>query len=228
MLKVIIRGLISFFCSAYYRLRGMQVHSSLIFFMRVHGSLRHNRAVLSGAKVSEGIISMDGHDNSLVILGNVFRTRIEITGTGNTVRIGKQCSLAHSRLVIRGNNLFVSIGAGTTVGSMFLGCMGDGNSLTIGEGCMFSEEIDVWNSDSHPLYNASGELINPSQPVHIGNHVWVGKRAKILKGVTIGDNAVIGMDSMVTKDVESNTLCAGNPLRVIKSDINWDRSFIDQ
>lgn len=206
----------------------MQVHSSLIFFMRICGNLRRNHILLSGAKVSEGIIGMDGHDNSLVIMGDVYQTRIDISGTGNTVRIGKGCSLAHSRLVIRGNNMFVSIGAGTTVGSMFLGCMGDGNSLTIGEGCMFSEDIDVWNSDSHPLFNASGELINPSQPVRIGNHVWVGKRAKILKGVTIGDNAVIGMDSMVTKDVESNTLCAGNPLRVIKRDINWDRSFISQ
>ena len=91
---------------------------------------------------------------------------------------------------------------------------------------MFSEDIDVWNSDSHPIFNAEGEVINPSRPIHIGNHVWVGKRVKILKGITIGDNAVIGMDSLVTKDIEPNTLNAGSPAVIVKRNINWERSFI--
>jgi len=52
--------------------------------------------------------------------------------------------------------------------------------------------------------------------VVIGNNVWMGGRVTILKGVAIGDNALIGAGSVVTKDVPRNAIVAGNPARVIK------------
>ena len=52
--------------------------------------------------------------------------------------------------------------------------------------------------------------------VRIGNDVWIGTEAKILEGITIGDGAVIGMGSIVTKDVEPYAIYAGNPARCIR------------
>jgi acetyltransferase-like isoleucine patch superfamily enzyme len=61
-----------------------------------------------------------------------------------------------------------------------------------------------------------------SAPVHIGSHVWIGARALILKGVRIGDGAVVAAGSVVTRDVPSRALVAGNPAQVIREDVSWD------
>ena len=54
-------------------------------------------------------------------------------------------------------------------------------------------------------------------PVTIGNDVWIGHGAVILKGVRIGDRSVVGARAVVTRDVPADTVVAGNPARVVKS-----------
>ena len=54
-------------------------------------------------------------------------------------------------------------------------------------------------------------------PVRIANNVWIGMNAVILKGVTIGENSVVAAGSVVTKNVEPNTVVAGNPAQVVKT-----------
>jgi acetyltransferase-like isoleucine patch superfamily enzyme len=58
--------------------------------------------------------------------------------------------------------------------------------------------------------------------VSIGNRVWIGVGAKILKGVTVGDGAIVAAGSVVTRDVPAATLVAGNPARVIREQVSWD------
>lgn len=55
-----------------------------------------------------------------------------------------------------------------------------------------------------------------AEPITIGNNVWIGGSATILPGVSIGDNAVVGAGSVVTRDVAPNTVVAGNPAKVIR------------
>lgn len=55
------------------------------------------------------------------------------------------------------------------------------------------------------------------KPVKIGRNVWIGSNSTILPGVTVGDNAVIGAGSVVTKDIPENTVFAGNPAKFIKN-----------
>lgn len=131
-----------------------------------------------------------------------------------------------SEIVVRGNHCKIRIGQGSTFGSVYMVCMGENNSIIIGKECMFAENIEIWNTDSHPIFDAGGNIINPSMPINIGNHVWCGKGVKILKGVTIGDNAVIGMQALVTKNLPQNSLNAGIPAKTIREGINWDRNFI--
>lgn len=59
--------------------------------------------------------------------------------------------------------------------------------------------------------------VENSKPVKIGNDVWIGGRAVILPGVTIGENSVIGAGSVVTRDIPANVVAVGNPCRVIKT-----------
>ena len=84
----------------------------------------------------------------------------------------------------------------------------------IGAGtCIY--DTDFHSIDSQKRLNGDTDV--RTRPVHIGKRVFVGGHSIILKGVTIGDDAVIGAGSVVTKDVPANEIWAGNPARFIKN-----------
>ena len=72
------------------------------------------------------------------------------------------------------------------------------------------------DSDAHELDGNRN-----TNPVHIGNHVWIGTRVTILNGVNIGEGAVIAAGSLVTKDVPAGSLVGGVPAKVIKEKVEW-------
>ena len=85
---------------------------------------------------------------------------------------------------------------------------------------MFSHHINVRTSDSHLIYDIqTGKRMNYAKNVSIGEHVWIAPEAKIMKGCTIGDGAIIGSNAVVTKDVPANTVVGGVPAKFIKSTI---------
>ena len=88
--------------------------------------------------------------------------------------------------------------------------------ITIGSDVTIAANVTIRDSDSHQINN--NEF---TKPIHIGNHVWIGTNAVILKGVNIGDNVVVAAGAVVTKDVPSNCLVGGVPAKIIKKDITW-------
>lgn len=178
------------------------------------------------AKINRTSIIINGIDNEVYLKGGLYKTSIRINGVGCKLILYPNVNMNNTEIVINGNNCIVCIGYGSTFGGSYIVCMGNGNSVNIGEECMFAEKVELWASDSHPIFNSNGIVINPSKPIVIGNHVWLGKYSKVMKGVAIGDNSVVGMASLVTKDIEPNSLNVGSPSIKIKEDINWDRKFI--
>jgi acetyltransferase-like isoleucine patch superfamily enzyme len=104
--------------------------------------------------------------------------------------------------------------------------------IEIGSHCLISWNVGIADSDFHPLEPAQ-RLIDAkalavffkdrpprpklrTAPVKIGDNVWIGMNAIVLKGVIIGDNSVVAAGSVVTKSVEPNTVVAGNPAMVVK------------
>ena len=172
-------------------------------------------------------IQLEGENNQIINEGStLIRGELRVHGNNNTIFIKKNCYLANIRIVVRGNNCRVVIGNDVTCGSAFVACMGEANEIIIGDDCMLSENVDIWSTDSHAIYDCNQNIINPSKPIYIGDHVWVGKGSSILKGVSIGDGAIIGMKSMVTKDIERNSMNVGIPTKTLRTDIQWKRGFI--
>ncbi|TSA41539.1 MAG: acyltransferase [Verrucomicrobiales bacterium] len=90
-------------------------------------------------------------------------------------------------------------------------------SIRIGERCLIGDSVMIVDSDFHEINPASRHSsAGPSESVVIGNNVWIGSRAVILKGVTIGDNSVIGAMSLVTDNIPPNCIVAGVPAKVIR------------
>lgn len=88
--------------------------------------------------------------------------------------------------------------------------------VTIGDNCMFAPGVHIYAA-THPVKAAERNSgLEIGRPVTIGNDVWVGGNTTILPGVIIGDRAVIGAGSVVTKDVPADSVVVGNPARVIK------------
>ena len=91
-----------------------------------------------------------------------------------------------------------------------------GKDVTIGNGTLISWDCCIMDRDYHAIREK--EVM---KSIHIGNRVWIGCKAIIFKGVTIGDGAVVAAGAVVTKDVPANSDVAGNPAKVIKENINW-------
>lgn len=95
--------------------------------------------------------------------------------------------------------------------------------IQFGNDCLLSWEIQIMDTDFHKIKNESGEIINNPQPIIIGNHVWIGSRSTILKGAIIPDNTIIGVNSLVNKELpEGNCIYAGSPAKCVKEKVSWE------
>jgi len=226
-MKKLIKIIYSFFIVLIYELLNFNFNSqkSIIFLSKIRFK-KNNKIDLYKAIVERSSILIDGKNNQVYFKGNLSSSKIKIWGSDNQIIIHPNVILNNSTLIIRGNNIMVEIRKGSTFGSMYLVCMGDNNHIEIGENCMFAENINIWASDSHPIYNSENQLINTSKPIIVGNNVWVGSNCTILKGVRIGDNSILGMSTFVTKNIEPSTLNVGSPSRSINSNVRWEREFI--
>ncbi len=139
---------------------------------------------------------------------------------GAGVRLSGKPSMSFGRPAADGTPPELIIGDGTFIGHA---CgFNVGRSVRIGCHCLFATGVLVYDLDGHPLDAASrraGEPTPPEavRPVVIGDDVWVGSGAMILKGVTVGDRAVVAARAVVTRDVPADAIVAGNPARIVRS-----------
>lgn len=94
-------------------------------------------------------------------------------------------------------------------------------SVRIGDDTMIAGNVSIFDNLSHPTSPArrlAKDRLRPDEaaPVTIGRNVWIGMNSLIMRGVTIGDHAIVAAGSVVTKSVPPATLVGGNPARVIR------------
>ena len=108
------------------------------------------------------------------------------------------------------------------------------NRVEIGKDTAIAQGVTIIDNNTHPINPADrrymrhtphgseerSNIYSANAPIIIGENVWIGTKARIQKGVTIGDNAIIAAHSVVTHDVPANAIAAGNPARVVKENID--------
>ena len=88
--------------------------------------------------------------------------------------------------------------------------------VTLGDNVVMGPDVIIY-SNSHEYADVNQQGMKKSNPVTIGNNVWIGARVVILPGVTIGDNCIIGANTVVTKSVPANSVVTGHAGRVVKT-----------
>lgn len=112
----------------------------------------------------------------------------------------------------------IEVGNNSYMNASLLQCA---SRITIGDDCAIASDALIQDTDFHPMLDSEGREKQSSIPICIGNKVWVGAKAIILKGVTIGDGAVVAAGAVVTKDVPAHCIVAGNPARVVRENVTW-------
>lgn len=137
------------------------------------------------------------------------RTRIakELLGKcGDNVTLGRGFNCDYGVNIEVGENFYCNYDV----------CILDVCKVKIGKNCLIAPQVGIYTA-CHPLekdVRASG--LECGKPVTIGDDCWIGGRAVINPGVTLGDNVIVGSGSVVTKSFPSDTVIAGNPARIIR------------
>ena len=183
-----------------------------VFFIRgIHFSFKGKNSVV---EIHEPVAKFD---RCRIVCGNncfvsidtssyrIKKLNLLINGENSSVKIGKNFSLQNSCEIITRpeKNL----------------------SLTIGDDCQFGSKIIIRVTDGHKIISLEdGTVLNKGKDVVIGNHCWVASYVKILKGSTIASGSVVGMSSVVAGKCDTpNSVYAGNPAKLKKINITWDR-----
>lgn len=98
------------------------------------------------------------------------------------------------------------------------------DEIEIGDRCLFSWNVSLMDTDHHNIFLVGNDgVINKPRKIKMGNHVWIGADVQILKGVSIADNNIIGMGSIITQSIEKENVVIGNKIetKILKENIDW-------
>lgn len=186
---------------------------ALLRFMRRNGMLNHRYALLlvrlAWLKLRwRGRLQTDGI--AFVCPGVQFEI-----GRGARVVLGRWSWLGHGTKV-RAHEGEVLIGAKTVLGQECT--ISAYQHVAIGRECIVADRVMLIDFD-HGMVEVERPIRLQGiykRDVNVGNNVWVGYGACVLRGVTVGDNSVIGTNAVVTKDVPENAVAGGAPARVLR------------
>ncbi|MBZ7933489.1 acyltransferase, partial [Campylobacter sp. RM10543] len=121
------------------------------------------------------------------------------------------------------NNGICYIGRKSTFNGVFFRIC-EGKNIIIGDDCMFSWDIWICPTDSHLIFDTDTyKRVNFGKSIYIGDHIWCGQEAAILKGSFIASGSILGAKSVISGTKFSNSIYAGNPAKLIKKNKFWSR-----
>ena len=144
--------------------------------------------------------------------------RFKLDSCGALLRVDKKVRIIHRNCDIKLGRK-VNLHAGVKLSG--LGNAGKRSELILGDGVAVGDRTEIHAGIMDRDYHKFESETEVTRPVVIGKRVWIGCNVLILKGVTVGDGAVIAAGSVVTKDVPAASLVGGNPARILKENVTW-------
>lgn len=178
--------------------------------------LQNLKLTIAGVK-KEGIVFIGGKlfvnrgKNSSISIGR--KCRFMSKSWGNNMGLNHQCMLSTCD---ESDGIF--IGKHCAFSGVTIRCF---KKISIGDNVRVGANCLIMDGDGHQDDPRSGK----NKPIFIEDNVWLGANVVVKKGVTIGKNSVIGMSSVVTKDIPANCIAIGNPCVVVKQ---FDETKINQ
>ncbi len=146
--------------------------------------------------------ALDESDDARLAL---LRVRLHEVGDGAVIRPPFHCDY--------GYNIALGRGAFLNFNCVIL----DVVQVTIGDGAQIGPAVQIYTADHPRDAGLRREGLEFGRPVTIGRNVWIGGGAIILPGISIGDDAIVGAGSVVTRDVPAGATVAGNPARLLQT-----------
>lgn len=148
----------------------------------------------------------------------------------SNVKIGDNATVQGT--LVSSNNGNIVMGKHSRIGvNSYIRCV---EKVALGDFTIISDNVVISDNNNHPV-NPNDRMIQVAtplgsdkrswiysdhSPIIIGENVWIGEYARICKGVNIGDGSIIAANAVVTKDIPANCIAAGNPARIVKTDID--------
>ena len=198
--------------------------------------------------MARNIIQTDVNNNMVYGEPELIDSSIKFIGKNNILYFERDdIKLESSFIVFKGNNSVVVIrrtpnpikialviysesavyiGRDVWMTGKFELNVGEAKNLIIGDECLISSQCSARTTDSHMIYSIETlNRTNEGRSIFIGDHVWIAARVALLKGTRIHSGSIIGSDAVVSgKEIFSNTIWGGNPARLIKSNIFFDKT----
>jgi acetyltransferase-like isoleucine patch superfamily enzyme len=165
--------------------------------------------------------SLDVKDGS-----QIKNCKVKIRGKNNRLKIEKNVILRGVNIEMRGIDCSIVIGENSIIGNnIYISAREKNTKIQIGKNCMLSRNIKIMTSDGHDILEEQ-KRINRAKDIVLEDHVWLSDNVTLLKGSYIGEGSVVAINSTVTKKFrEKNVIIAGNPAKVIKQNIQWEKEL---
>lgn len=191
--------------------------------------LRELQPRVDYADVRNKINYVDEFNNIIIVEDgasiNLFQG--EFWGTNNRVIIHENVRVIDNIwFTCRGNGCLIEIGKDTSIVSVNIQAA-EGGKTFIGEDCMLAYQVNIMQSSCHPIINTkTKKRCNLRRDINIGNHVWIGQNVALMPGFTIGDGSIVGYGTISSSTFSNNCTIVGNPARVIRENVTWNRDAV--
>lgn len=176
------------------------------------------------------LITFRGRNNRILIAAGCRIDSLQATFDcdNGTLRIGHNKHVKGGAWGIRvGQDSTVVIGNNVSTTSKCIVSAVEGTTVRIGNDVMIASQNQIRADDGHPIFDIhSGQRVNPSTSITIGDHVWLALGSAVLAGGEIGDGTVVGYGAIVTGKLPNNCIAVGAPARVVRRDIAWERPHL--
>jgi len=199
----------------------------------IQGNIKNASVVLSGSSkliigkntdISDNVKISCGWNSAIVIKDNtIIEKNICIVSYDNSyIEIGKNTKLSYNTYIKAFTNSHINIGNNCKFGFNLSIRLEHNSTILIGNNCLFSYDIKVRANHGHSIIDKNKKMVlKDDRKTIIGNHVWCGMGVSILPGTEIGNNCIIGAESLVNKKFADYVTIAGSPAKVIKENTDW-------